>query len=201
MKYFKDKQKTKIIQNMLNIQSREKEIGFFTVLQNEISVSFNTNVLAVATINEDDLGAAFGKAMSEVYSHNSSSSLLIDANLYNPCLEGMLRLPSDADSKMAIRAVGERFGVVMLDKTTYPSGIYKNGTIHNLVKEGLTKYEHVIILVPFVKDHKEIALLSNIIDSVIVVCRRDFTKKRDIFNALGFFAGENIPVSKVVILK
>ena len=86
-------------------------------------------------------------------------------------------------------------------KEVYPSIVYKSDAIEKLVEEGKQKFDHILILVPNVKDHEEIALLSKMLDSTLLVTRQDVTKKRDIFNSLVFFAEKKIPVSKTVILK
>ncbi len=201
MKYFDDKKKQKIVQNLLDISNCEGGTKRLTVLQNEISISYNTRVLAVSAVDEDDVGAAFAKALCDVYVSNHSSALLIDANLYNPCIKNMLGLQPTLEDGLRAHTVKENMGVVLLERETYPSVIYKNGTIHNYIKNGLEKYQHVVIIVPTVKEHKEIALLSNIIDSAILVSRRNRTKRTDVYQGLRFLAEENIPVSKVVVLK
>lgn len=201
MIYFTNKKKQEMVRNMLNVRNREEEFKRFTTLQNEISIAYNTKVLAVTSINDDDLAAAFAQGLAYAYANNNSSALIIDANLYGPRLKELLGITSETPKEPKIDFLDERTGVAFLNKEIYPSTVYKNGVIHGLIKEGLEKYEHIIVIVPSVGAHKEVALLSNVLDSTLLVTMRDVTKKKDIFEALKFFANEKLPISKVVILK
>ena len=199
MKLFSNKKKAGMIQNLLDLKNRPDSIKAFTTFQNEISIAHNTKVVAIAAVDEDDLASAFAFALSATYESNGSSALLVDANLYDPKLKDMLK-PNGAENGKVF-ALSEKTGAVFMNKEIYPSNIYKEGVIHGFAKEGLNTFEHIIIIVPAVKFHKEVSLLSNIIDSVVLVTRRDVTKKRDIYESLQFLASEKLPVSKTVILK
>ncbi len=200
-KYFREKKKQETIDGLLDLANRENMQSKFTTLQNEISVEYNTKVLVVTSIDEDDIAAVFAKAMSEAYLANGSNVLLIDANLYNPLLKTYIQGSEGSSEGTDIQSLGEKNGAVFMKKETYPSIVYKSGCIEQLIKDNSEKYEHIIVLVPSIKEHKEIVLLRDVIDSVLLVTRRNVTKKGDIFYALSFCAEEKIPVSKTVILK
>ena len=198
--------KEKMINGLSNVKDNQEMVNSLTTLQNEITVSFNTRVIAITSINNDDLAAAFAKAFAETYSINGSKSLIIDANLYNPCLEGIVNkngahsLGVESDN-LKIFNIDKNVDAFCMNKETYPSEVYKSKRIHNLVKENKEKYDHFIIVVPAVKDHKEILLLSDILDTSLLVVRKNVTKKEHIFNAVQFFEVNKLPLAKTVILK
>ena len=205
MKFFKERKDKEMINNLLSVENREKTLDKLTVLQNEISVAFNNKVIVITSIGEDALAAAFAKAFADAFIHNGSSALLIDANLYNPCLGELLSLPAQKankeDPKIEVTKQSEKLGVVCLDKETYPGEIYKSGFIQELVKANQETYEHTVILMPSVKSHKDVSLMADILDSVLLIARRDVTKKSQVFYALQYLYAEKLPVSKTVILK
>ena len=85
MKLFMSKQEKRnnLLNGLLASKDKEEKIKALTTLQNEISVSFPTKVVAIAGIKDDELAAYFAKAFADAYSANGSASLIIDANLYN----------------------------------------------------------------------------------------------------------------------
>ena len=207
----------KVIQNLLNLGKESELFQRLTVLQNEINIAHDTKVLAITSINDAKLSAAFAKALADAYRFNNSSCLLIDANLYDPCLLGLVGqedvLPTDQlyvdepakNNPLSIgchrKSIDENNVVVFMDKQTYPSDAYKTQAIQTLVKESRESYEHIIIVVPTIKDHKEAALFVDILDSAILVTERSYTKKRDIYDALVFFDSVKIPVAKTIVVK
>ncbi len=186
-----------MIENFLNVSIKEQMVKKITILQNEISIVYDTKVIAISSFGDDKLAAAFAKGMADVYAVNDSNALVIDANLYNPCLKDLL----NGQSAEGIQKLGEKNGVAYLDKEIYPSTVYKSGAIQKLIEDGLKEYEHILVIVPSIIEHQEIALLSKEINSAVLVARQNVTKKGQIFNALQFCAEANIPVSKTVILK
>ena len=177
------------------------------ILQNEISVAFDTKVLAITSFGEDDVACAFATALAEAYEHNDKRCLLIDANLYNPCLIKVLGLENedgyrDHDNEnLKIYPRGEKGGILFMKQETYPSTVYKNKTIQNCIEKNKGAYDHFVVLMPNIKDHKEIALLGDVISSTLLVTRRSVTKKGDVFYALQFLSTNKISVSKAVVLK
>ena len=209
MVFFKEKKDNQMIANLISSNDRPNMVSKLTVLQNEISVSFNTNVLVITSFGEDKLAAAFGKALADTYASNNSNYLLIDANLYDPCLASLLGEATPAstnhkegkESPLMVKDLGNGNGVLFMGKEIYPSDVYKSGVIHNLINESKEKYEHIIVLAPSIKEHKEVVLFKDVLDSVLLVARRDGTKKKEVYNSLVYLAEQQIPVSKTVILK
>lgn len=209
IKYFKEKKENEMIGNLLSKEPREQMLAKITALQNEISVAFNTKVLVITSIGEDKLAAAFAKAFVGAYETNNSNALLIDANLYNPCLSelmgGKVQGPAKSEKPeevaLDILPLGNKNGVVCMEKEIYPSDIYKSGVIQKLVSDNMEKYEHIVVLMPSILEHREVLIFKDLLDSVMVVARRAVTKKRDIFEALSFLSDAQMPVSKTVILK
>ena len=207
MGYFSEKKKQSIIAGLLDVKNDEVMLEKLKTLQNEISVAYDTKVLAIASLGEDDTACAFASALAEAYEHNGKRCLLIDANLYNPCLIKVLGLENEDgyrghdNENLKIYPRGDKGGILFMKQETYPSIIYKNKTIQKCVEENKDAYDHFVVLMPNIKDHKEIALLGDIISSTLLVTRRSATKKGDIFYALQFLAANEIPVSKTIVLK
>lgn len=207
LKIFNNDNKEKMINGLSNVKDNQEMVNSVTTLQNEITVGFNTKVIAITSINNDDLAAAFAKAFAETYSVNGSKSLLIDANLYEPCLEKVISMSNkqhslDVESdNLKIFNIDKNVDTYCMNKETYPSEVYKSKRIHRLIKDNKEKYDHFIVLVPSVKDHKEVILLSDILDASILVVRKNVTKKEHIFNAIQFFEVNKLPLAKTVILK
>ena len=204
---FNPDNKEKMIKGLTNVKDNEELAKSLTTLQNEITVGFDTKVIAITSIKNDDLAADFAKAFAEAYSLNGAKSLIIDANLYNPCLEGILNnseesnIDVETDENLKMVNVDKNVDAYCLNKETYPSEVYKSQRIHNLIKDNDGKYDHFIVLVPSIKEHKEIILLNDILDASILVVRKNVTKKEHIFNAVQFFEVNKLPLAKTVILK
>ena len=190
-----------IIQNFLNVKDDPKMIESFTVLQNEMSVGFNNKVIAITTFEKDDIAAAFAKALGEVFVINKSKVLVIDANLYKPSLDQLLgENNSNAKDEIKVNHIGDNFDVISLNKEIYPPEIYKDGTIQKIILDSKEKYDHIILIVPTIKEHKEIYLLKDMIDAVILLCQKNITKRKDIYLASEFFIENNIPLAKTVVI-
>lgn len=201
--FFNPDHKEKILKGLLDVKSNQEMIKELTTLQNEISVGYSTKVVAITSINKDDLASAFAKAFAEVYSYNHSKTLIIDANLYNPCLKGLLKDNSNsakADDQELV-FIDDNTSALILNKEIYPSEVFKSGCIQKAIKDNKDKYDHFIILVPNIKDHKEIVLLKDVITASILITQKNITKKEKIFDAISFFKENNLPLAKTVLLK
>ena len=199
-----------MINNLLNVKNNEELVNKLTVLQNEIGVSFNTKVVAVTSIKRDELANAFAKAFAETYAVNGASVLIIDANMYNPCLVKTLNNDGSDDADIEVKSKKEEYRIQVIDdkaraiclpKEIYPSEVFKSGLIHNIIRDNYDKYDHFVVLVPSIKEHKEVSLLGDILESIILITQRSLTKKEDIYNAIQYFAVNKLPLAKTVILK
>ena len=188
---FNSDKKPAMVDNLLDVVHNDALLSDLTILQNEISVDFDTKVIAVTSINKDTLAASFAKGLGDAFVANGSSALVIDANLYNPILNDLL-----AD-KRAYKGAK----VISLNKNIYPALEYKNGVVHNVIKENNNSYEHFIVIVPSIKDHKEVSLLGDILNSLIIVTQKNVTKRKDVFNAHAYCYETKLPLAKTVILK
>ena len=208
----KSEKKEALLDGLLHAKNNKEILNKITVLQNEISVGFNTKVVAIAGINDDELSAYFAKAFADAYSMNGSSSLIIDANLYNQQLKNILSSSEHQEIGLSIgfdsKGKGRQFIFVdnktdawCLDNEVYPSTVYKSGAIQRMIKENTAKYDHFILILPSLKDHKEISLLADIIESIVLVSQKDVTTKERIFDAIQYLAEMKMPLAKTVVLK
>ena len=204
-----EKKKQEKIDSLLNVKDNDELFEMLTTLQNEISVGFNTNVVAITGIKGEELTAAFAKAFGEAYGLNGSETLLVDANLYNPSLikllnagedEGDIEV-SDKDQQYKITYIDDKLSALALNKQIYPSELFKSGLIQKAIKEHIDEYKHFVIIVPEIKNHKEVFLLKDIIDSIVLLTFKDITRKKDIFDAIQFMRANELPLAKTVLLK
>ena len=209
MGFFKTNNEEKIINGLLNVKTNDKMFNDFTVIQNEISVNYPAKVIAVVGVKNDKLATAFAKALADSYARNESSCLLIDANLYNPCLNGLLENASsdvevkdnDTNKSFRLEKLDDKTSIVCMDKEIYPSTIYKAGSVQQLIKDNEKSFEHFIVVMPAVKEHKEIVLIKDVVDSIILVTQKDITIKEHIFYAIQYFKENELPLAKTVVLK
>lgn len=212
MKFFSNKNNNSIIENLLEVGTNKSLFKGLTFVQNDIAVGFNSKVIAITSLDNDDVAAAFAKSFGDVYNLNGASYLIIDANLYNPCLNKLLETKKDSSSFLELRD-GESRGnlrglfpnsrnkVVSMNKSVYPSEVYKNKSVHQIVNENMPVFDHIIIVVPSIKKHKEIILLNDILGAVLLVTIRNVTKKEDVFNAIQFCHDNKLPLAKAVVVK
>ncbi len=202
MALLKSNSKEKIIKGLLNASLDDETIDRLTTLQNEIGVVFSTKVVAITSIRNDELAVSFAKAFASAFSFNNNKTLIIDANLFNPLLGRLLgnNESKEEDGQKKI-SVDERTDAICLGKETYPSEVYKSGLIQKIIKENEKQYDHFVILVPEIKEHKELLLLKDVVTSVILLVQKDVTKKEHIYDAINYCAYNKLPLAKTVILK
>lgn len=205
-----EKKKQERINTLLNVKDNEELFTSLTTLQNEISVGFNTKVVAITGIKGEELTAAFSKGFGEAYALNGSKTLVVDANLYEPHLTTLLNTSGedegdveikDKDQQYKIISISNKLSALSLTKQIYPSELFKSGIIQNAIKEHKDEYEHFIIIVPEIKNHKEIFLLADIIECIVLLTFKDITRKKDIFDAIQFMNVNKLPLAKTVLLK
>ena len=204
-----EKKKQEKIDALLNVKNNEELFIALTALQNEISVGFNTKIIAVVGIKGEELTAAFSKGFGEAYALNGSKSLVIDANLYNPSLARLLNNGEDEgdvevvdnNQQYKITTLSDKLSALSLSKQIYPSELFKSGIIQNAIKEHKNEYEHFVIIVPEIKNHKEIFLLADIIECIVLLTFKNITRKKDIFDAIQFMNANKLPLAKTVLLK
>ena len=203
----KKTRKEKILNGLLNVKDKKELFDGLTSLQNEISVAFNTKVVAVAAINDDDLSANFAKAFADAYSLNGLSCLIIDANLYN---QKLCNIVGDKSMSVELKEEEKQRQFISLDgkvdawcleNEIYPSTVYKSGLIQKVIKDNKDRYDHFVLIVPSLKEHKEISLLSDVIDSIIIVTQKNVTIKQRIFEAIQYLKENKMPLAKTVVLK
>lgn len=188
-----------ISKGLLEINERPELLKNFTALQNEIGVGFDMKVLAVTSVHSDLLATSFAKAFADTFAANGSNALIIDANLYNPLLLETLGLPQESAGK--VQALNDKVSVLSLSGDIYPSRLYREGEIAKIIEENRKGFEHVLVIVPGMREHKEIALLGKVIDSIALITQRNVTQKKEIFEACQFLVAEKLPLAKVVVLK
>ena len=135
---------------------------------------------------------------------------MVDANLYEPHLTKLLNTSGedegdveikDKDQQYKIISISDKLSALSLTKQIYPSELFKSGIIQNAIKEHKDEYEHFIIIVPEIKNHKEIFLLADIIECIVLLTFKDITRKKDIFDAIQFMNVNKLPLAKTVLLK
>ena len=210
---FSKKEKKSKVEVLSNFNKDSELFQKFITLQNEINVTHDTKVIAVTSIENDLLTAAFANALALTYAFNDSKTMIIDANMYNPSLNEVLCDSNSSDvcvlenndnkSELSHETtkVNENLEALCFDKQVYPGNVFKSKVIQDILKKEGSKYEHFIILVPSIKEHKEVSLLKDVLKSIVLVVRKDVTKKKDIYEAISFFREAELPLAKTVIIE
>ena len=202
----KEEKRNNLLNGLLTSKDKEDKIKALTTLQNEMCVSFPTKVVAIAGIKDDELAAYFAKAFADAYSANGSTSLIIDANLYNQKLKTII----GGDDSVEAKEEGKEKQFLFVDKNTeawcldneiYPSTVYKSGVIQKTINDNKDKYDHFILIVPSIKEHKEISLLKDVIDSIILISQKNVTLKEHIYYAIQYLRENELPLAKTVVIK
>ena len=198
-KFFNRTPKQTPTEKLAKLQYDSELFKRLTTLQNEVNVGYDTKVIAVTSIENDTPSAAFAKALADTYAFNNSSTLIIDANLYNPSLDKVLEianvagdvrkigsLTNDINSKEGYKLtyLSNKTSAISIDKQTYPGNVYKNKIIQKWIEEHNKQYDHFIVIVPSIKKHKDVVLLNDVVKSIIMVTQKDITKKKDIFETI-----------------
>ena len=216
MKLFGNK-KPDLFESLLNIQYGDQLFQKLTSLQNEINVAYDTKVIALTSCENDSLVAAFAKALADTYAANGSSSMIIDANLYNPCLEkvlnkskaitgnvkesGMMVQDGSVNGSYKMSFLNRKTSIITIDKQIYPGAVFKNKIIQKWINDGSKNYDHFIIIAPSIKKHKEVLLLNDVIKSMVLITQRNITKKKDIFDVISYSRENNLPLAKTVVIE
>lgn len=203
-----DKKKYRITARFVYSKADKKLIEKIVSLQNEIEVSFSTKVIALTSIKADEVSASFAKALADAYEINKSKTLIIDANLYNPQIKSVLKPVIEENSSKKktkkdsnVLSISDYIDVITFDKEAYPTKIYKDGNIQKLIKSNSSKYDHIIVLMPSIEAHKDISLLSDVIQSIVLITIKNITKKVDIYGAINYFNENKLPLAKTLLVK
>ena len=189
----------KVINGLLSANVTDETLESLTTLQNEIGISFSTKVTAITSINDDELAAAFAKAYADTFSNNGLRTLIIDANLYNPLFAKLVK--GNKKNEQQHISIDTQTSAICFEKDVYPSVFFKKGLIQKTIKENSTIYDRFVVLVPSIKEHKEVVLLSDILTSVILVTQKNVTKKEYIYCAIQYCSENNLPLAKTIIIK
>lgn len=202
MALIKSNSKERLVKGLLNASYDDETIERLTTLQNEIGISFSTKVVAITSIKHDELAVAFAKAFASAYSANGAKTLVIDANLYNPLLSRLLSdLEGETENGYRTLIIDGQTTAICLPKEIYPSEVYKSGLVQKIISENEREYDHFVVVVPEIKDHKEIVLLKDVVTSIILLTQKDVTKKEHIYNAIQYCAINKLPLAKTMVLK
>ena len=209
---FAKKEKVTRVDRLSKLTKKDELFESLVTLQNEINVGHDTKVIAVTSIENDLLSASLAKALALTYSFNDSKTLIIDANMFNPSLEKVLddseevniSILNQGDENLSIRhqttSINENLDAVCFVKETYPGNVFKSQIIQKMI-ENEGQYEHFIIIVPSIKEHKEIELLREVVQSIVLVVQKSVTKKKDIYEAIAFCQTRQLPLAKTVIVE
>ena len=109
-----DKKRQEMINSLLDVKSNEELFNMLTTLQNEISVGFNTKVVAITGIKGEELTAAFSKGFGEAYALNGSKTLVVDANLYEPHLTKLLNTSGEDEVDVEIKDKDQQYKIISI---------------------------------------------------------------------------------------
>lgn len=207
MSFFK-KDAIDCVTALLSARNDTSTLSDMTALQNEIGVEFQCKVTAVVGVDDDALASSFAITFADSFSKNNESTFLIDGNLYNPCLCSLLGKDISAEAsykemnnEVKFIRINDMLKIACLGKEIYPSSVYKKGIIENIINDNKNNANRFVVIMPSIKKHKELLILKNLIDSIVLVVQKDATINEHIFNAIQFFKENDLPLAKVVLIK
>ena len=177
-----------------------------SALQNEIMISFPARVIAITSLDNDNISSLFGKIFSESFSTCGENTLIIDAILNNPFLRNLFEFTTENDSAIVTEnytqlPISKTLSMICFNKSFYSALSLSKDIIGHIINSNNNSFSRFVILIPSVIKRSDILLFKGIIDSVILVTAKSITKKKEVFDAIRFFDTNNLPLAKVVLLK
>lgn len=207
-----NKRDEKLIETFEYIKDDSKIINSTISIQNKINIYANSKIIALVVAQDDISLEITARTMSEVYSLQKQSTLLIDCNMYNPSLSRIFNNPNfevglneiideTTDANKTINHIHDNLDVVFTKKAIYPTEVFKSNQFMNFINNVKAHYEHIVLVMPALVDHQDILICKNIITAALLVARRNKVSKKDLFDSIQTLESNNIAYVGTIYLK
>ena len=187
--------------NLLNKWLSCSNIEKFVGLQNSLNAVYKTKVIGVFSLEDSSVSKVFAVAFADAYVENNEKVLLVDGDLYTrPISDFALETEEKSGKSKAIHKLSDGVDYISFSTDSYVSSIYRKGAVQKEIEKQKEKYDHIVVLLPSVVSHKEIALTSELLDVSLMLTFKNKTNLKDVFNINQFFKTANIQNIKTVLI-
>ena len=150
-----------------------------------------SQIVAITTSKGDfRLVSDFATIYSTTYSNNNEKTLLIDFNFHNPTLSAKFSVISKKittneidEFENFVTEINDNLYIIACDKFLYQYKIFKNDKLFSFLNEAKSNFDHIVIIVPPVLDNPDILFLKDIVDDVLLLSKKDFSRRKEIVRA------------------
>lgn len=168
-------------------------------LQNNIDVFAGIKkVIAVTSVDNNFLSGICIKYLADTYANNKQKTLVVEANFHTPILR---ELYGNAETENNLLKVNEYLEVVFATEEVYSAKKLMSEEFVKKIEEYKEKYDRVLVLVSPVENTKEILVFKDIIETSVLVTKKDETLLKNIHNSISFIKKYDIPFAGVVFIK
>lgn len=211
-----DKKEKKVIDSFCNVENNSKLLESIINIQNNINVFGNSKIIAISSPTDKGLyGALIAKVMAEVYAKELDKTLLIDCDFYNSFLSDIINkkqsfnniqfinsiVLDEYNKEKFIYKVNDKLDIVFSSCEVYPTKIFNSENFKRFLKENSEKYDHIVLNMPSIPYHQDFLLIKELITSIVLVTKRDFTKKCDLFNSINILKNYDINCFCTIYMK
>ena len=193
----------------LSFDEKSKTFNEVINLFNEITSLYSNKVIAIAAVNDDYSSSVIAIALSNALALNKKTSLIIDANLYNPTFPKILEKLNVSQSsvekgktkKQDFLTINDKVKAICLTPSPFPSEAFKDGVVKKTITENSKKFDHIFVISPNVEMHTDIVILAENVDCILLVSQRDVTEKSRIFKTIQTIKENKLTLAKVLVIK
>lgn len=188
------KKRKDICEDFQNVSKDEKWREFLVEIQNHINIYGDSKVIAICSSVNYRFSMLFANSLAKEYISEGSSVLLVDTNMYNPCLNNIyMHKEGDLDSSVAniqngdigqrIHKESDKLFILSSKEEKLPSSVLKSENFQTFLDEAKTKYDHIILVLPPVYEHQDILLLKQHITSCLIMVQKNKISKQQLFDS------------------
>lgn len=188
----------------LNIDvNNENIIGKLIDVQNQINAISDLKIIGVFSADSQDLSFDFSFANAKVFEIKGDSTLIIDANYYDSSSTDRLSLILDKEmnfEKNKTVKISSNISFIRPNDCEYPSDFFKNGCLEKVIKSHQKSYKHFIVLLPDPIKNMEVLYAKSLIQTNLLVVKKNKTLKSDIFRIIKFLNENDFKLTKTIII-
>lgn len=170
-------------------------------LQNDIDIFAGVKkVIAVTSVDNNFLSGVCIKHLAKKYAENNQKTLVIDANLNTPLLQELYETEI-IESNDKILKINDYLDVMPATKEIYSAKKLMSDEFVGLIDDAKNSYDRILILVSPVVTNKEILVFKDIIETSILITKKDDTLMKNVHSSVEFIKKHQIPFAGAVLLK
>ena len=207
-----NKNDLKFIAAFENIKEDEKIISSTIKIQNSINIYADSKVIAVSVAKDDISVNIIARTLAEMYAFQNQSTLLLDCNMYTPTLNNAFNINNieiglnniineDINIDKLVNHITDNLDVVFSCKTVYPTEVFKSKNYIDFISSMKDKYQHIIIIMPSIAEHRDILINKELFTAALLVARKNKVSKKDLYDSIQVLESNNIPYVGTIYVK